>query len=202
MRTVDPEKHEEKRQEILEAAKRCFARSGFQGASISEICAEAKISPGHLYHYFTGKEEIIGAMAAANLAETTERFSHVFETQGVIEAFSSDLDRLKGQHARHGKAVAFEILAEAQRNPAMAKVMREHTQGMTDMLAAVIHKAQERGEIDPDLEPEISAAVLISIIDGSKTLAIRNPQIDAKKSFEVLKTLVSRFLAPPKSEKR
>jgi TetR/AcrR family transcriptional repressor of uid operon len=41
MRKIDPVKHEEKRQEILEAAGRCFARKGFQGATISDICAEA-----------------------------------------------------------------------------------------------------------------------------------------------------------------
>ncbi len=55
MRKLDPVKHEEKRREILAAAGRCFARDGFRGASISQICAEAGISSGHLYHYFASK---------------------------------------------------------------------------------------------------------------------------------------------------
>ena len=67
MRRVDPVKHEEKKQEILGAARRCFIRNGFRGASIADICAEAGISPGHLYHYFPSKEAIVGAMGTAAL---------------------------------------------------------------------------------------------------------------------------------------
>lgn len=63
MRTVDPVRHEERRRKILEAAKRCFARDGLWGASVSGICAEVGISPGHLYHYFKGKEAILSAIA-------------------------------------------------------------------------------------------------------------------------------------------
>src|SRR5215467_9131451 len=59
MRRLDPVKHEEKRQEILAAAKACFARDGFLGISIADICQEAGISPGHLYHYFDSKDAIL-----------------------------------------------------------------------------------------------------------------------------------------------
>ena len=41
MRKLDPVRHEQRRREILAAAGRCFARDGFRGASISDICAEA-----------------------------------------------------------------------------------------------------------------------------------------------------------------
>jgi len=56
MRKVEEAKHDEKRRQILKAAKRCFIRHGFRGASISDICAEARISPGLLYHYFENKK--------------------------------------------------------------------------------------------------------------------------------------------------
>ena len=68
MRTLNPVRHAEKRQEILDAAARCLARDGFQGASTAIICREAGISPGHLYHYFASKEEILTALTAAGLA--------------------------------------------------------------------------------------------------------------------------------------
>jgi TetR/AcrR family transcriptional repressor of uid operon len=70
MRKVDPVKHEEKRREILTAAQRCFARDGFQGASTSQTCKEAKNSPGHLYHYFASKEDIVKAIAEMRLEIT------------------------------------------------------------------------------------------------------------------------------------
>jgi AcrR family transcriptional regulator len=69
VRKVDPQKHDERRREILDAAGRCFARDGFRGASISEICKEADISPGQLYHYFENKEAIVRAMTEVAVAE-------------------------------------------------------------------------------------------------------------------------------------
>ena len=74
MRTLDPVKHDEKRQEILAAATRCIGRDGFRGASTADICAEAGISPGHLSHYFPSKEAIVSAMAEASLAIADESF--------------------------------------------------------------------------------------------------------------------------------
>lgn len=45
--------------EILRAAARVFRRSGFASAGMRDIAAEADLSPGNLYHYFQGKDEIL-----------------------------------------------------------------------------------------------------------------------------------------------
>ena len=50
---------EVRRTEILSAAARVFRRRGFNDAGMREIAAEADLSPGNLYHYFRGKDEIL-----------------------------------------------------------------------------------------------------------------------------------------------
>ena len=42
------------------------------------------------------------------------------------------------------------------------------------MVAKVLQKGQARGEIDPALDPETTAAVLISLMDGARALALRD----------------------------
>ncbi len=54
---------DERRRQILAAARICFARAGFHGASMGQICAEAQMSPGALYRYFPSKDAIIEAIA-------------------------------------------------------------------------------------------------------------------------------------------
>ena len=49
MRRASAQLQADRREAILLAAQRCFARSGFHGASMQEICTEAQISPGGLY---------------------------------------------------------------------------------------------------------------------------------------------------------
>src|SRR5580704_11319022 len=91
MRKRDPIKHEEKRRQILEVAERCFLRDGFRGASISDICAEAQMSPGHLYHYFKSKEVIIRELTELHLQRVASRFEQMAEKTDVLEAFLDEI---------------------------------------------------------------------------------------------------------------
>ena len=63
MRQANTQLQADRRAEILDAAERCFIRSGFHQASMQEICAEAKMSPGNLYRYFPSKEAIIAGIS-------------------------------------------------------------------------------------------------------------------------------------------
>ncbi len=196
MRKVDPVKHEEKRAEILEAAERCFAREGFHGATIAQICAEAKMSPGHLYHYFASKEAIVSAIVDAGVQDAASRFAQITEGSNAITALVSEIERLRALHRKTGAGVLLDGLAEAGRTPAIAVALQRGSRAMRELLAEFLRKGQRRGQIDPDLDTDMAAAVLISVIDGTKTLLIRDPKLDAKKSAKVLEAMITRFLSP------
>ena len=49
---------EERRQRVLEAARACFGRLGFGGATVEAIAADAGVSNGLLYQFFRGKEHL------------------------------------------------------------------------------------------------------------------------------------------------
>ena len=52
-------KNEARRLDILRAAARVFRRLGVSATGMREIAEEADLSPGNLYYYFTGKDEIL-----------------------------------------------------------------------------------------------------------------------------------------------
>lgn len=196
MRKVDPAKHEAKRQQILAAAGHCFAKSGFRGASISDICAEAGIRSGNLYHYFDSKEAIVEAMVEASLSETAEAFAQLQEGDDPLLPLFTEAQQFLKEAARGHRAIAIEIFAEAARNPTLEKAVRKHTETMRELLAGTIRRAQEKKRLDQSLNPEFIAGLLLSLFDGLKTLPIRNSKIDPQQTLESFKTLLAKFLAP------
>jgi TetR/AcrR family transcriptional regulator, repressor for uid operon len=195
MRKGDPVKFGEKRQEILEGAVRCFIRDGFRGASISTICAEAQISPGHLYHYFPSKEAIIEAMAATHLESIRARFSQLADKKDAIAVITAELQRSRKGAISGEQALILDLMAEAGRNPAVAKIVHSHTRAIRGLLAETLRNGQATGGIDPNLDVELAASILINLMDGSKILRIRDPKIDTRKCDEMLATMIARFLS-------
>jgi len=196
LRTVDPLKHDERRRQILEAAGRCFARDGFRGASISDICKEAGISPGHLYHYFENKEAIVRAMTEAAVAEADMHLEHLSPEADPIAALVSRVESARIQQRNVTHFLLFDMLAEAGHDPSIAKLLRDSNRAMRSRFAAFLKKGQDRGHVDRTLDPDLAASVLISAIDGAKAIAIRDPKLSKEGVSEHLKTLIVRFLKP------
>ncbi|HEY2664103.1 MAG TPA: TetR/AcrR family transcriptional regulator [Candidatus Binataceae bacterium] len=199
MRKVDQAKYDEKRRLILNAAQRCFRRDGFRGASISDICAAARISPGHLYHYFDSKEAIIEALFELRLKQEVATLGELTLTPDadLVTALCGWLEgRVKDVRA-HGSSLGLEMRAESARNPTIAKIASRADRGVRELLSRLLRNGQERGQVDLGLDPDIVAAVVASIIFGLNRLgAVRDPTFDKKAASDMLKLLIERFLRP------
>ena len=153
MRKSDPELQSRRREQILEAAAVCFVRRGFHQSSMQDICAEAQMSPGAVYHYFDSKDTIIEAIADEHRIETMAFLEKLRDSEnfvdGFIEAVTKALEiSIKAEHPRLG----VEILAEASRNPKVAKLFDNTELETKKTLVRMLQDAAERGEIDSTLK--------------------------------------------------
>jgi len=193
MRTVNAAKHEQKRMEILAAAGRCFAKDGFRAATISDICKAARISPGHLYHYFSNKEAIIEAMAAEALRRAHERFGA--DKGDFIAAITSGVRRPRPEQ-KLAAALFLDTLAEAARNASMAEILTGHSIEMRDLLARQLQAAEAAGRIRPTVDAAMAAALIICLNDLQKVFAVRFPSAAEDAFAELLGQFVQSVLRP------
>lgn len=200
VRKVVPEQHEGKRQEILAAAHRCFLRQGLQGASISMICKEAGMSPGHLYHYFPSKDAIIEQMADEYLSTLHTYFDRQQETRDVATVLLSEIWSMASWDDTAHCRILFELLAEAGRNDRVRDILADNTKSVRQLLAQTLKSGQEGGKVDPDLNPDDTAAMLIAIVDAAPMLPLMVPGISFEESRKLITTMVRRFLSPDVSE--
>lgn len=85
-RVRDPEHAEERRRQILAGAAQVFGRKGYQAASMEDIAQEAGLAKGHIYHYFTGKEEIFTQIRATSVRHATEELECIVAEDAPPEA--------------------------------------------------------------------------------------------------------------------
>jgi TetR/AcrR family transcriptional regulator, repressor for uid operon len=199
MRKVDQTKYDEKRRHILEAAEGCFQRDGFRGASIGDICAAARMSPGHLYHYFDSKEAIVEGIFEMRLPREAEIVGELGLTPNAdfVTAICGWLDQRMKDVRAHGTSLGLEMRAESARNPAIAKIVSRADRRVRQFLSRLLREGQKREQVDPALDPESVAAVLHSIIFGLNRLgAVRDSTFDVKAAAATLKLLIERFLRP------
>lgn len=197
VRTINPEKHEEKRLEILEAARRCFLRDGLHSTSVAAICAEASIGAGHLYHYFPGKDAIIEQMAEDYLLRLHAHFSSHAEGEETATVLLSELWSMTGWDDVADCRILFELLAEAGRNTRVHAILKANTDGVRQLLAQALRAGQARGEIDPGLDPGQTSAVLVAVLDAAPMLPLMAPDVGFDESRTLITTMVKRFLQAP-----
>ena len=68
---------EQRRQEILTAARRVFSSKGFNATTMEEIASRAELSPGTLYLYFKNKEELHTSLSINILAFISSQLNQV-----------------------------------------------------------------------------------------------------------------------------
>jgi AcrR family transcriptional regulator len=124
MPKVTEEYREARRAQILAAARRCFLRKGFQETSMAEILAEAGVSSGALYNYFSSKEEMIVAIAKDNIGEVISVLRESAtgpHRSSPGAALANVLDVGRARHIDNGSAaMSVMVWSEALRNPALA----------------------------------------------------------------------------------
>lgn len=195
MRTADPRLAAERRRQILEAAARCFARHGFQGATMARICAEAGMGAGHVYHYFTGKEAIVEAIIAEDLSQRLRVLDDLGRASPGLPAalVRAATDGVRDGFPGIGRAIHAEVLAVAARNPRLAEALRRQEHDVRTALAGYLRRDQERGAVDPDLAPEVAAYLLLALGRGL-SLGHADPPEEAALA-RGLERLVRGFLA-------
>ncbi|MGH3858978.1 TetR/AcrR family transcriptional regulator [Actinokineospora sp.] len=193
MRTVDPAKHEARRRQILAAAARCFSRKGFGQTRTADICAEAGMSSGNLFHYFESKHAIFAAIVEQDGSETEALFAEL-STMDPWAALTGFFDLLIDLADDEYAKLALEISAEATRDERIAELVSANDRTLRAGLAALVERATAAGHIDPGLDVDTAATWLAVLVDGLFNRVAVDPSFAPKQERETLRQVLARVL--------
>jgi TetR/AcrR family transcriptional repressor of uid operon len=199
MRRASAQLQTDRRQEILDAAQHCFARSGFHQASMQEICAEAQISPGGLYRYFGSKEEIIAGIAERDRADVAEHFRELEQAPDFFEAIAASAGYYLVERPLDEIVLCAEIMAESRRNHDVARIHAGIESDVKNGLIDLLRSAAQRGVVRSDLDFTTAAAVLMALVDGFAWRRAADPTFDAKAALPFVLDMIRTMLTAKES---
>ena len=130
------------RRRILEAARDCFSRAGFEAATTRDIAAAAGIAAGTLFNYFPAKEAIAMALVAEALGEARRQFEGRPSGESLEEdLFALIAAELRGLRPHRGYLrpvleTALSPLARAEASPEGEAIRVEHLETVGRLIAA------------------------------------------------------------------
>jgi len=147
---LKPEELESRRQEIVDAARACFLRSGFHRTTTDEICREAAITPGGLYHYFGGKDEIIAAVIQQSANEVVGRLRAMIEEAGDMRSAFGDMasffiETMRDPTIDNVTRLDIEIWAEALKQDKLYQISQEGWATRRRAMEMMVRKGAEEG---------------------------------------------------------
>jgi AcrR family transcriptional regulator len=195
MRTVDPERHRERRTAIVGAALELFATRGLERTTTAEIARAAGISSGALFHYFPSKRAVFLAMFDADRQEWDEAFAAAGAQEDPWVALMGVVDRLADEAAHPAMAgLVVEVLAQAHRDPEVAGLVAANDRRMLHGVAALVDRLRDGGLADPGTSSATAARWVLTITDGFLTRGYPEPDRDRPAELLAAKRLLARAL--------
>ena len=166
MNKLNIQRQSDRRDEILDAAQRCFVQSGFHQTSMQAICAEAAMSAGNLYRYFPSKEAIIAAIAERDRAEVAQDFAHADLSKGLFAVLEGMAHHHFTVRSIEQVKLCTEVMSEARRNPEIARISMAFDADVRKWLTNLFNAAAARGDIAGDADIEGAVDMLMIMADG------------------------------------
>ena len=161
----------EKRRAILHAAVKVFAEKGYHGCRIADVAKQAGVAYGLVYHYFQNKEELLESVFAEQWTIFITALRAISEGPGGAPDQLAGVCRFAIDVFRTAPAAVRVLLLEVARTPNAFRAgsTRQTFEDAVAIVAGIVRRGKERGELRADVDPTVAAAGLLGALELTLT---------------------------------
>ena len=160
----------DKRELILRAATKLFARRGFFHAQVADVAREAGIAAGTVYLYFENKDDLLISIFERTMSEALD------EARTALAGVDDPVERLRRLARVHlnrlGQDRDLAVVFQVELRQSTKFMERFSSTLLRDYLHAIrdaISGAQATGAFRPDVSPTLAAKMLYGALDEMAT---------------------------------
>jgi AcrR family transcriptional regulator len=140
---VSPEHLAARRRQILDGARSCFARHGYDGATVAKLEEEIGLSRGAIFNYFAGKQDLFAALAV----DDNRRYVDLLVEEGLDGAMRS-----MANENPEWLGVVLEVQGRLRHDPQFVERLERDTVEDRDRIAAWFRDRQAEGVFRDDVD--------------------------------------------------
>lgn len=156
----------DKRERILAAAERVFAKRGFYNARVAEIAREAGVADGTIYLYFKSKDDLLISLFESRMERVNRDLEAAVDAadgaEAKLRAFIRAYTVMVNDHPNVAEVLTIELRQSS-------KFMKEHPNPqfgeLLKLIAGIIAAGQKSGELSDVVPAPIAARMLFGILD-------------------------------------
>jgi len=161
---VRADRQADRRRQILDAAVKVFARSGFHTSRVGDIAEEAGVAYGLVYHYFKSKDELLETIFRDTWTQMLARVQEVEKSGVPADEQVRQVTALLLRTWRRDPDLVRVLVREVTRSPHVQREIEEITQAM-QALEGIIRRGQETEEFKNEIDPRLGAVVWYGALD-------------------------------------
>ena len=169
---------EETRKRILAAAEACFARSGYDATGVAEICEQAGVTKGALYHHFPTKQAIFLALlhdwlGGLDVGIEALRAKAPTVREGLLEM--AGMTRLVFQQGSGRLPMFLEFWDQSSHDPEVWQATVAPYRRYRELFAGIVRDGIAEGTLRP-VDAETAAVVIVALAIGLLLQGLLDPE--------------------------
>jgi AcrR family transcriptional regulator len=176
---------------LVRAAREVFERDGFLDARITDITAQAGVSAGSFYTYFTSKEEAFAAVMEDVEEEMLHpRMRELADGDDPVSVIEAANRAYLAAYRRNAKLMAL-MEQVSHVDEEFRRLRMRRARAFTQRNARALVHLQRQGLADPELDPQLAARALSVMV--SRIAYLRYVQGFGNESAESLVKMLTRL---------
>jgi TetR/AcrR family transcriptional regulator, transcriptional repressor of aconitase len=192
---VSADQLEARRQQILAGARACFARHGYEGATVRRLEEEIRLSRGAIFHHFRDKESLFLAVAeddAVAMVDTVARNGLVQVMRDLLERATKDGDDGETEVAGW-LGTQLEVSRRLRTDPEFATRWAARAEAIAAATRERLGRQRDAGVLRSDVDLAVLAQFLELAYDGLVLhLAPGRPTGDLSRVLDLVEAAVRR----------
>jgi len=182
-----------RRRQILDGARSCFARFGYEGATVRRLEEATGLSRGAIFHHFRDKESLFLALAEDDVLRMTEVVAEQGLVQVMRELIAPPGSTAAGERPADWLGTRLEVSRRLRTDPEFRARWAERSSQLTVATRERLLRQREAGNLRDDVDVSVLTSFLELVLEGLVShLAMGLPADDMDPVLDVVEETVRR----------